>query len=365
MSLQLIQWIGSITALQGAGNGLVSHDIKKIIAYSTTSQQGYMMVGIGISAASLSMFHLCNHAFFKSLLFQTAGAIIHNVSNQQDIRKYGGQLQYLPLSYITILIGNMSQMAFPFMTGFFSKDYQIQELTSSRNITSSIGYLSTYVAAILTASYSIRLLIMSFYSKPHYSYKISQGQPGESDRSMSIVLQIQTVLAIVAGYLTHDYFLNSFWYNNSITILPNNLKVQDGEAITENKQKQLPAQIYLQQIMIIPFYTKYPSISKYTQKTSITEKRQSGTMIQISVQRNLHNYNHIINNQINKTMSQSQSIYRNIDRGIQEQIGGTGIIRQVDYMSTTISMLSTGKITDYLSIILSTVAILLVIVDLV
>jgi len=120
--LLIIAFFGSITCFFAATSGMLQHDIKKVIAYSTCSQLGYMVFICGLSAYNLSMFHLFTHAFFKALLFLSAGTIIHGLSNEQDIRSMGGLLKILPLSYITMLIGSLALIGFPFLSGFYSKD---------------------------------------------------------------------------------------------------------------------------------------------------------------------------------------------------------------------------------------------------
>jgi NADH-ubiquinone oxidoreductase chain 5 len=124
--LFLITIVGIFTAFFSATIGIFQNDIKKIIAYSTCSQLGYMVFICGLSNYSLSLFHLTNHAFFKALLFLSAGSIIHALSDEQDIRKYGGLLKILPFSYVMILIGSLSLMGVPFLTGFYSKDLIIE-----------------------------------------------------------------------------------------------------------------------------------------------------------------------------------------------------------------------------------------------
>jgi NADH-ubiquinone oxidoreductase chain 5 len=120
--LLFITFIGALTALFASIIGLLQNDIKKIIAYSTCSQLGYMIFTCGLSNYSLAFFHLSNHAFFKALLFLSAGAIIHGLSNEQDIRKMGGLINLFPISYAGIFIGSLALMGFPFLTGFYSKD---------------------------------------------------------------------------------------------------------------------------------------------------------------------------------------------------------------------------------------------------
>jgi NADH-ubiquinone oxidoreductase chain 5 len=128
ISLGILIIIGSLTAFMAATIGLVQNDIKRVIAYSTCSQLGYMIFSCGVSNYSVSLFHLMNHAFFKALLFLSAGSIIHAMNDEQDMRKLGGLARSLPLTYSLMLIGSLSLMGFPFLTGYYSKD-AILELT--------------------------------------------------------------------------------------------------------------------------------------------------------------------------------------------------------------------------------------------
>ena len=121
-ALLIIGFSGGITALFAASSGLMQYDIKKVIAYSTCSQLGYMMLACGLSAYHVSLFHLMNHAVFKALLFLCAGAVIHSVGNEQDMRKMGGLVKLLPLTYSMMLIGTLAITGFPYLTGYFSKD---------------------------------------------------------------------------------------------------------------------------------------------------------------------------------------------------------------------------------------------------
>jgi NADH-ubiquinone oxidoreductase chain 5 len=132
--LILISFIGAITAFVAATIGLFQNDIKKVIAYSTCSQLGYMILSCGLNNYSGSLFHLMNHAFFKALLFLSAGAIIHSMLDEQDMRKMGLLVKYLPVSYIMILIGSLTIMGIPFLTGFYSKDFILEYTYSSKVI---------------------------------------------------------------------------------------------------------------------------------------------------------------------------------------------------------------------------------------
>lgn len=172
IGLIVVTIIGALTAFFAATIGLFQNDIKKIVAYSTCSQLGYMVVACGVSNYSTSLFHLANHAFFKALLFLSAGSVIHAVMNDQDIRRLGGTKLSLPLTYTMILIGSLSLMGFPFLTGFYSKDFILEATFGKHYI--SFAYWLTILAALLTAFYSFRLIYVSFFggsNLPRQSFK--------------------------------------------------------------------------------------------------------------------------------------------------------------------------------------------------
>lgn len=124
--------IGASTAFMAATSGLLQNDLKKVIAYSTCSQLGYRVFACGLSEYALSLFHLANHAFFKALLFLSAGAVIHSISGEQDLRRFGGLLQLLPYTYVRFRIGSLALRGFPFLTGFYSKDVILEVAASAR-----------------------------------------------------------------------------------------------------------------------------------------------------------------------------------------------------------------------------------------
>ena len=138
--LVFITFIGASTAFMAATSGLLQNDVKKVIAYSTCSQLGYMIFACGLSEYSLSLFHLANHAFFKALLFLSAGALIHSLSSEQDLRKFGGLLRLLPYTYAMFLIGSLALMGFPFLTGFYSKDIVIEVAAGAITISGAFAH---------------------------------------------------------------------------------------------------------------------------------------------------------------------------------------------------------------------------------
>lgn len=135
--LCFITVVGAATAFMAATSGLLQNDLKKVIAYSTCSQLGYMVFACGLSSYALSLFHLSNHAFFKALLFLSAGAVIHAISSEQDMRRLGGLLHILPYTYAMFLIGSLALMGFPFLTGYYSKDLILEVAAST---TTNLGY---------------------------------------------------------------------------------------------------------------------------------------------------------------------------------------------------------------------------------
>ena len=164
--LLLVVTMGALTALYGALSGTVEHDLKRVIAFSTTSQLGYMMTAVGLSAHQVALFHLANHAFFKALLFLSAGAILHAVGDEQDLRRMGGLARLLPRSYAMLLIGSLSLLAFPFLSGFHSKDPVLEVALAGASTTARAAYLLTLTAALLTALYSVRLVLIAFLLPP-------------------------------------------------------------------------------------------------------------------------------------------------------------------------------------------------------
>ena len=196
--LLIITWFGGLSALGGAIGGLLEQDIKKIIAYSTISQLGYMFIAIGFSEYNLSLWHLVNHACFKALLFLSGGALIHSLYGIQDIRKFGRLSSTLPLLRIAFLIGNLSIMAIPFMTGWWTKDQILLEVYKYN----SFLFLLIYIAAIFTAAYSIKLFLACFKSLPRLSANVySFIIPGIAS-TMTFGIIVLMICAVIFGYFS-------------------------------------------------------------------------------------------------------------------------------------------------------------------
>lgn len=160
--LPLMAVLGGITSLFSASVGLVQNDIKRVIAYSTCSQLGMMVLIAGLSKFDVALFHLYNHGFFKALLFLSAGSIIHALSGQQDMRKLGALTQRLPFLYIVMTIASLALMGIPFLTGFYSKDVILEAAFTQNSLSALFAYWFGGVTAIMTAFYSFRLIYLTF-----------------------------------------------------------------------------------------------------------------------------------------------------------------------------------------------------------
>ena len=222
--LTFITVIGMSTALFAATIALVQNDIKKIIAYSTCSQLGYMFFATGVGAYNVAMFHLFTHAFFKALLFLGAGSVIHSFKDEQDINKMGGVYKHLPYTYVLMMIGTLALTGFPFLSGFYSKDLIIEFAYLKGN---AVGYYACAIGiftAVLTSIYSWRLLFKTF----HGDYN-NKSQPissmHESPAIMLVPLIILALGSILAGFVFKDLFIGygsfeNFWEGSILFLVP-------------------------------------------------------------------------------------------------------------------------------------------------
>ena len=214
-ALTFITFIGATTAFFAATIGLVQNDIKRVIAYSTCSQLGYMFVALGVGAYSVAIFHLFTHAFFKALLFLGAGSVIHAVSDEQDMRRMGGLRKHIPVTYWTMVIGTLALTGFPFTAGYFSKDAIIEAAFVGHNAFATYGWGLTVIAALLTSFYSWRLIFMTFHGKPRASADVMH-HVHESPMVMLVPLFVLSAGALLAGLLFEHSFVGEgydhFWH---------------------------------------------------------------------------------------------------------------------------------------------------------
>ena len=214
VALGFVVFIGATTAFFAATVGLVQNDIKRVIAYSTCSQLGYMFVGLGVGAYQTGMFHLFTHAFFKALLFLGAGSVIHAVSDEQDMRKMGGLRTHIPVTYWMMVIGTLALTGFPLTAGFFSKDAIIEAAYAGTVPFAGYGFVLTVVAALMTSFYSWRLIYMTFHGRPNASPEVMK-HVHESPLVMLVPLGVLAAGSIFAGLLFEGTFLGEesadFW----------------------------------------------------------------------------------------------------------------------------------------------------------
>src|ERR1700743_2860311 len=221
--LMLCLYVGAITTIFSSLIGLFQQDIKKVIAYSTMSQLGMMVIAIGLSSYNVALFHLINHAFYKGLLFLGAGSVIHSVADNQDFRKYGGLKAFLPLTYTVMLIASLSLVALPFMSGFYSKDFILESSYGQYYFSSIIVYFISTIGAMFTTLYSVKVLYLTFLSNPN-GPAASYNKAHEGNIYMSIPLIILAIFSIIFGFISKDLFIGlgtGFYSDNSIFIHPN------------------------------------------------------------------------------------------------------------------------------------------------
>lgn len=339
--MSAITIIGAITAFFAATVGLVQNDIKKVIAYSTCSQLGYMVFACGVSSYSTSIFHLFNHAFFKALLFLSAGSVIHALGDEQDLRKMGSALIRLPFTYTMILIGSLSLMGFPFLTGFYSKDAIIEMAYANFSIHGSFAHWLGSISAMLTAFYSIRLINLAFLDDAQgdkKSYELAH-EPGPA---MSIPLFILALASIFIGYLMKD-----------VVIGPASPFIEFNGDFAHHSLESEFIPVYIKWIPVILSLlgASYALISY--PKSAIGISKQLYTFLS-----NKWHFDMIYNNYFVKNcLSFGYHIsYKLLDRGLIEEFGPNGIVKLIGNASKFSSSIQSGEIGHYsLTIIIGTI----------
>jgi NADH-ubiquinone oxidoreductase chain 5 len=308
------------------------------------SQLGMMVIAVGLSSYNVALFHLVNHAFYKALLFLGAGAVIHAVADNQDFRKYGGLRQLLPLSYSVMLIASLSLVAFPFMTGFYSKDFILESAYGQFHFSSTIVYFIATIGAMFTTLYSVKVLYLTFLANPAgpvVNYKIAH----EGDIFMSLPLIILAVFSIFFGYITKDIFIglgSGFFADNGLFIHPNHEIMLETEFAVPTVFKLLPLvfTISLSVLSII--------LSEFFPKPLIHFKlsRFGYNIFSFFNQRFFVElfYNRYITDVILKLGGQTTKV---LDKGSIELIGPFGLEKGLTNLSKNIGSLDTGVITSY------------------
>jgi len=347
IALVIVTIVGSGTAFFASTTGLFQNDLKKVIAYSTCSQLGYMVFACGLSSYEVGLFHLSNHAFFKALLFLGAGSIIHAVNDEQDMRRMGGLRSLLPFSYAIMLIGSLALIGFPFLTGFYSKDTILELAYVKYTVFGHYAYYLGTLAAFCTAFYSIRLIYLVFLSQANGN-KIIIHNAHEPSWNMAFPLCLLCFLSINIGYLTKDLFIGvgtNFW-GSALFVLPNNYLLSDNEFIPVFF-KLLPL-IFTLLGVILGFYLYMNELENFY----IIKKNKIFNFFFVGLNKKWffdRVYAEFIAQNILK-ISYFFS-YQNVDRGILEQFGPFGIANFLKQNSNVLSSIQTGSIRHYLIIL--------------
>ena len=342
--LLLCLWLGAITTVFSSLIGLFQQDIKKVIAYSTMSQLGMMVIAIGLSSYNLALFHLVNHAFYKALLFLGAGSVIHAVADNQDFRKYGGLREFLPLTYSVMLIASLSLVAVPFMTGFYSKDFILESSYGQFYLSGTIIYFVATIGAMFTTLYSAKVLYLTFLGNPNgplSNYKIAH----EGDLFLTLPLIILSIFSIFFGYITKDIFIGlgtGFFVDNSLFIHPSHEIMLDTEFAVPTFFKLLPF-VFTVSLSIIAVL-----LSEFLPKLLINFKysKFGYNLFSFFNQRFYIElfYNKYIVEGVLKLGGQTT---QSLDKGSVELIGPYGLEKGLTSLSTNLGKLSTGVITTY------------------
>ena len=342
-TLIVITWVGALTAFFAATTGLLQNDIKRVIAYSTCSQMGYLFMAVGLSQYNVALFHLVNHAFFKALLFLAAGGVLHSMKDQQDLRKLGGLINFLPFTYTAILVGSLSLMAFPFLTGFFSKDLILELAYGQYEFSGNVAYWLGTITAMITAFYSFRLISMTFLTYPNApkgDYESTHEQP----LIVVIPYVILSLLAIFFGYFAKDLFVGpgSDFLSSALFIHPSHITLVEAEFSIPLFYKLLPAVgSMLGAATALLLYHQLPEFT-----VSLTQSKLGYMMYSFFNGKYFFDviYNHYI---INKALGVGLVTSKVLDRGLIEKVGPFGLTDSFYNTSRQIATLDSGIITSY------------------
>lgn len=254
----IVTIVGATTALVAATIGLTQFDIKRVIAYSTMSQLGYMFFALGVGAYSAAIFHLMTHAFFKALLFLGAGSVIHALSGEQDMRRMGGVWKMIPFTYVMMWIGSLALAGIPLFAGYYSKDLILESAFADHSWFGNYAFWMGVAAALLTAFYSWRLILMTFHGKPRADEHV-MAHVHESPSIMLLPLVILSLGALFAGYVFHGGFVGSAHapgHVNDVHNTSNYVSIWDKEHFWGESIKVLPENDTVEAAHHVPVWVK-------------------------------------------------------------------------------------------------------------
>jgi NADH-ubiquinone oxidoreductase chain 5 len=320
------------------------------------SQLGMMVIAVGLSSYNIALFHLVNHAFYKALLFLGAGAVIHAVADNQDFRRYGGLRPFLPLTYSVMLIASLSLVAFPFMTGFYSKDFILESAYGQYYLSGTVVYIIATIGAMFTTLYSVKVLYLTFLTNPNGPL-INYKQAHEGDIFMSLPLMILAVFSIFFGFITKDMFIglgSGFFSDNALFIHPSHEIMLDTEFGVPTLFKLLPLMFTVSLSVIAILLSEYFSTILIYFKSS----RIGYNIFSFFNQRFLIElfYNKYITGIVLKLGGQTTKV---LDKGSVEYLGPYGAEKGILDISNNLSKLNNGVVTNYALFILMSLIIYL------
>lgn len=352
-ALLILTFIGSTTAFVAATSGLVQNDLKRIVAFSTISQLGYMMMAVGLSQYNVALFHVINHSFFKALLFLASGSIIHSAADQQDVRRLGGLIKFLPVTYSLMMVGTISLMALPFVSGYYSKDL-ILELAYGRYSFSGIyAFILGSLTAFLTAFYSFRLISLVFLTNPN-GPKEAYLNSHESSIIIILPMLILALFSIFFGYIFSDLFVGigtdflAGKASDALYIHPDNITLVEAEFSLPILVKLLPTILSITgALLAIYMYNKNINfIIKVTERAFFSK---------IYTFLNSKYYFDVIYNNyiITKGFKLGYKVSEELDKGVIELVGPYGLSNLLSETAKNIAKLDTGLIPSYIIYIIS------------
>nr|YP_009414436.1 NADH dehydrogenase subunit 5 [Lagerstroemia indica]AQS99570.1 NADH dehydrogenase subunit 5 [Lagerstroemia indica] len=335
-ALIVITSAGATTSFLAATTGILQNDLKRVIAYSTCSQLGYMIFACGISNYSVSVFHLMNHAFFKALLFLSAGSVIHAMSDEQDMRKMGGLASSFPFTYAMMLMGSLSLIGFPFLTGFYSKDVILELAYTKYTISGNFAFWLGSVSVLFTSYYSFRLLFLTFLVPTN-----SFGRDILRCHDAPIPMAIPSIL-LALGSLFVGYLASNFWANSPF-VLPKNEILAESEFAAPTITKLIP----------IPFSTSGASLAYNVNPVADQFQRAFQTSTFCNRLYSFFNKRWFFDQVLNDFLVRSflrfgyEVSFEALDKGAIEILGPYGISYTFRRLAERISQLQSGFVYHY------------------
>lgn len=333
----VLLWVGAVTSLMRRTMGLVQNDVKRVIAYSTCSQQGYMVVALSLSHYGLAMYHLMTHACFKALQFLGAGVVIHACADVQDMRRSGGAHASLPLAWTCLLQGSLSLLGWPFQAGYYSKDAILELSWATPGSAAAYGHQILMTVACQTSAYSFRVLIAVFYA-PNNARKSEVRTPGVP-LTMAVPLCILAIGSIFRGYLLSDALIGwgtDFWAN-SIVASPATTQAVRSHMIPVWISALPLVTVFLGQLMAYVFVWPLPYCAEsYWKKPYLFLQARWG-------------FDLVWNQQISMKVLQAGSVcWASQDKGVLELLGPSGISQKVTgWLVPSVQKMQTGAVHDY------------------